>query len=439
MKHKMLKAVSDFSLIENGDRVVVALSGGADSVALLNALNSEKELYNITIYACHLNHNIRGEEAKRDEDFVRALCEKLDIELFVKSVDIPALSAEKKQGMELCGREARYEFFEELSRKLSAKVATAHTASDNAETVLYNLARGSSLNGLCGIKAKRDYIIRPLILATREDIERYCKENALSFVTDSTNLSDDYTRNNIRHNAIPVLKSINSELESTVTRMCCSLSEIQDYLNKISIIELNKSKTDYGYDCKSFLQLDKAVLKNALMLLAKECGAQLSARLLELVIEAMKNGGSVDLGENKRAICKQGYLRIVDVLKDSDEFSEVCFLTCGCAEYISKEELKNVNKNLLNNCINCDIITDSTVLRTRRDGDSFTLKNRDVTKSLKKLLNELKIPAEKRSSLKLIANGSTVLWIEGVGTSKQGSVNEHSSGAYRITGGYYDK
>lgn len=438
MKHKMLKAVSDFSLIESGDRVVVALSGGADSVALLNILNSEKELYNITLYACHLNHNIRGEEAKRDEDFVRALCEKLNIELFVKSVDVPVLSAEKKQSLELCGREVRYEFFEELSKKFSAKVATAHTASDNAETVLFNLTRGSSLNGLCGIKAKRDYIIRPLILATRDDIERYCEENSLSFVTDSTNLSDDYTRNNIRHNAVPALKSVNSELEAMVTRMCSSLSDIQDYLNKISLEEINKSKTDYGYDCKKLLQLDKAVLKNAVVLIAKESNAQVSFRLVELITDAMVNGGSVDLGESKRVVCKQGFLRIVDVHKDSDDFSEIQFLTCGCVRFVSKKELKNINKNLLNNCINCDIITDSTVLRTRRDGDSFTLKNRDVTKSLKKLLNELKIPAEKRSSLKLVAQGSTVLWLEGVGTSKQGSVNEHCSGAYLITGGYYD-
>ncbi len=435
MKHKMLKAVYDFSLIESGDSIVVALSGGADSVALLNALNSVKELYSITLYACHLNHNIRGEEAQRDEDFVRALCEELNIELFVKCVDVPVLSAEKKQSLELCGREARYEFFEELSKKLSAKVATAHTASDNAETVLYNLTRGSSLNGLCGIKAKRDYIIRPLIYATRDDVERYCEENSLSFVTDSTNLSDDYTRNNIRHNAVPALKSVNSELEATVTRMCSSLSDIQDYLNKISLEEINNSKTDTGYDCKKLLKLDKAVLKNSIVLIAKQSGVQLSFRLVELVADAMVNGGSVDLGESKRAVCKQGFLRIVDSQKDCDDFLEIPFLSSGCVKYISKEELKNINKNLLKNCVNCDIITDSTVLRTRRDGDSFTLKNRNVTKSLKKLLNELKIPAEKRSSLKLIANGSTVLWLEGVGTSKQGSVNEHSCGAYLITGG----
>ncbi|MBQ7133595.1 MAG: tRNA lysidine(34) synthetase TilS [Ruminococcus sp.] len=438
MKHKMLKAVSDFSLIESGDNIVVALSGGADSVALLNMLNSVKELYNITLYACHLNHNIRGEEAQRDEDFVRELCKKLDIELFVKSVDVPALSAKRKQSLELCGREVRYEFFEELSIKLSAKVATAHTASDNVETVLYNLTRGSSLNGLCGIKSKRDYIIRPLIYATRDDVERYCEINSLSFVTDSTNLSDDYTRNNIRHNAVVALKSVNAELEATVTRMCSSLSDIQNYLDKISLEEINKSKTEYGYDCKKLLQLDSAVLKNAVVLIAKNSGVQLSFRLVELIAEAMKNSGSVDLGEKKRAVCKQGFLRIVDIDAECEDFSETPFLSCGYAEYISNEELKNINKKLLNNCINCDIITDSTVLRTRRDGDTFTLKNRDVTKSLKKLLNELKIPAEKRSSLKLIANGSTVLWLEGVGASKQGSVNEHCSGAYLITGGYYD-
>ncbi len=434
MTDKMLRALTDFDMLHSGDSVVVALSGGADSVALLHALNSVKEKYNLTLYACHLNHMIRSTEADRDEQFVKNLCEKLGIELFVKCVDVVALAKEQKLSLELCGRNVRYDFFAELSHELCAKVATAHTASDNVETVLFNIARGTAITGLCGIRPVRDYIIRPLIFATRKDVEQYCKDNALEFVTDSTNLTDDYTRNNIRHNAVPVLSAVNPDLESAVARMCNSMTDIKEYIDKISLKEINNSKTEHGYSSKKLLSLDKAVLTNALFMIAKEHDADVTTRHIELMISAMKDGGCVDLTADKRAVCKQGVLRIVDT-DDDFAFDVVSLKDSTDFTYISQKEIKNINKKLLNNCISYDIITDDTEVRTRAEGDSFTLYGRDVTKTLKKLLNELKIPAEKRDTLKVVANGNTVLWVESIGTSKQGRVDAHSSGAYIYTGG----
>lgn len=434
MKLKVERAINSQHMLNSDDKVIVALSGGADSVALLYALNSLKEKYNITLYACHINHLIRGDEAQRDEDFVTALCENLGIELFVRRVDVPALAKEQKISLELCGRNVRYEFFEELSKKLCAKVATAHTASDNVETVLYNIARGTSLSGLCGIRPVRDYLIRPLFMCGREDVERYCEENSLSYVTDSTNLTDDYTRNNIRHNAVPPLKTVNKELESCVSRMCSSLTEIKNYLDNISFEEINNTKIEHGYDCEKLLSLDIAVLKNSISLIAKSEGVDLDYRHIELIIEALKSSSSVDLNAGKRAVCKQGVFRITDTHR-TDYFEPVLLKDCDFVEFISDKELKNINKKLLTNCINCDIITDGTVVRTRQEGDNFTLCDRGVTKSLKKLLNELKIPAEKRSSLLLVADGSTVLWLEGVGVSEQGRTYRHSTGAYIINRG----
>ncbi|MBQ8057887.1 MAG: tRNA lysidine(34) synthetase TilS [Ruminococcus sp.] len=439
MKRKLIDALGKYSMLNSGDKVVVALSGGADSVALMHFLNSQKEILGITLYACHLNHNIRGEEAQRDEQFVRDLCEKMGIELFVKSVDVVKIASERKESLELAGRNARYEFFKELSLKLSAKVATAHTASDNVETVLYNLTRGTAISGLTGIHPVREYIIRPLILCDREDVEDYCKNNHLQFVTDSTNLTDDYTRNNIRHNAVPVLKGVNPELTYAVSRMCDTMTDVKSYLDKISFKEINNCKTEFGYDAEKLLRLDKAVLSNVICTLCKNSGADISYRHVELIVEALKNSGCVDLGFSKRAVCKQGVFRIIDSSACGyEDIQEIPFLKSGVAKYISKEELKNINKKLLTNCVNCDIITHSTVFRTRKEGDTFTLCNRNVTKSLKKLFNELKIPAEKRSELKLVANGSNVLWIEGIGVSKQGKVYSNTEGAYLITGGNYD-
>lgn len=431
MRDKVLSCITDYSLISQNDSVIVALSGGADSVALLHILNSLREQYNLSLYACHVNHMIRGDEADSDEKFVTKLCDDLGIQLFVKKVDVPQISIKEKISLELCGRNVRYEYFEYLSQKLGAKVATAHTSSDNVETVLYNIARGTSLSGLCGIKPKRDYIIRPLISCTREDVERYCDDNGLSFVTDSTNLTDDYTRNNIRHNAVPVLNSINPQLCATVSRMCNSLTQIKDFFDKYSLEEINKCKSEYGYIAKKLLNLDSAVLSNALYLVCKQNSVDASARHIELITKTLSDCGSVDLGCGKRAVCKQGILRIID-LDVVDESFECRFKDYADVRFISYEELKNVNKNFLKNCISCDIITDDTIIRTKRQGDTFTSFERGVTKSVKKLFNELKIPQEKRSQILLVANGNTVLWLQGVGASKHARVHEHSSGAYVI-------
>ena len=167
MNSLIADAVKKYDMLKSGDRVIVALSGGADSVSLLDNLNDIKELYNLTIYAAHVNHLLRGAEAERDENFCKILCKKYDVELFIKKVDVRALAKQQKISEELCGRNVRYRFFAELSEKLNAKIATAHTMSDNAETLIYNIARGSGINGAGGISPVRGNIVRPLIEVTR--------------------------------------------------------------------------------------------------------------------------------------------------------------------------------------------------------------------------------------------------------------------------------
>ena len=234
MRNKVIKTIEKYNLINNGDNIIVALSGGADSVSLLYVLISLKEQYNLTVSAAHLNHQLRGEESVRDYNFVKNLCNSLDIKLFYKEVDINALSKETKESTELCGRNARYDFFQQLSNEHNAKIATAHTASDNLETVIYNIARGTSINGLKGIVPKRNYIIRPLINVNREDVENFCTENSISYVNDSTNFLDDYTRNKIRHNVIPVLKNINSNAETSATYLSEDAFEVTELFENMA-------------------------------------------------------------------------------------------------------------------------------------------------------------------------------------------------------------
>ncbi|MBQ9109096.1 MAG: tRNA lysidine(34) synthetase TilS, partial [Oscillospiraceae bacterium] len=203
MKANALKTIAEFHMLTQGDFVAVGVSGGADSVALLSLLCCLRGELDLTLVACHINHNLRGAEAKRDEDFVRRLCDRLGVECRVLSADVAALAREEGRSVEETARQVRYRFFAETAGK-RGKIATAHTAADNTETVLLNLARGSGLRGLCGIPPVRGNILRPLIGGTREQTEAWCCQNGLEWVEDSTNAADDYTRNRLRHHAVPV-------------------------------------------------------------------------------------------------------------------------------------------------------------------------------------------------------------------------------------------
>ncbi|MCL2087246.1 MAG: tRNA lysidine(34) synthetase TilS [Oscillospiraceae bacterium] len=229
--NKILQVVEQYSMVKHGDVVTVGLSGGADSVALLYSLIGLSGELGIDVRACHLNHNLRGEESERDERFVRELCDKLKTPLVVKSVDIKSLKR-KHQSIETAAREERYSFFQELSH---TKIATAHNADDNAETLLFNLSRGSALKGLCGIPPLRGNIIRPLIYCERAEIENYCAENDLDYVTDSSNFSDEFTRNRIRSRIVPLLKELNPNLLSGINRMTDTLRRDEEFISSLAV------------------------------------------------------------------------------------------------------------------------------------------------------------------------------------------------------------
>lgn len=428
MLNRVTATVEKYGLLEKGDSVIVALSGGADSTALLSVLTSLKEKYNLSVYAAHINHNIRGEEAKRDENFCKILCKKFNTELFVKSVDVPTLAKQQKISEELCGRNVRYAFFEELSQKLGAKVATAHTASDNAETLIFNIARGASVAGLAAIPPKRGNIIRPLIEFSREDIESYCETQRLEYVTDSTNLADDYTRNYIRHNIMPCLKKLNPSFERTALGLSESARESADFIKKCSENALNDCKCDFGYDCKKLLKLDKAVLKEILFILLKNnnYSSYPERKTILLLCEIIKNGGSVELSKQCTAVSKQGILRFV-CSENSADFKEIplknnmTFSYDGKTYTVSKITEKSTNQN---NLVAAKWLNENAVFRTRRAGDRFTYPDRTVTKPLRKVFNEQKIPSEIRDRLLLLAVSDTVLWCERLGVSLQGKADD---------------
>lgn len=239
-KEKILETITKYNLIQNGDKIIVGLSGGPDSISLINVLDEIRKDETIRlkfeIIAAHINHNIR-EEAKSDEDYVVKYCKEKNIEVYVLSIDINKKAKEEKKGLEETGRNARYEFFEEILIKTKAnKIATAHTANDNAETVLMNIIRGSGTSGLKGIRPiRKNKFIRPLIETTREKIEKYCEENKLNPRIDKTNFENDYTRNKTRNILIPTIKEqFNPNIIMTINRLSDIISEENEYLENIT-------------------------------------------------------------------------------------------------------------------------------------------------------------------------------------------------------------
>ena len=410
MTDAVVQTVARHDLLQNGDSVIVALSGGADSVALLHVLYSLKEQYNLKLYAAHLNHQLRGEEADRDEQFCKILCEKYNIPLYRKSVPVGALAAKRKISEELCGREERYRFFEALSGALHAKVATAHNADDNAETLLFHLARGSALQGAGGIPPKRGVFIRPLLGCTRAQIERYCDANGLDYVTDSTNLRDDYTRNKIRHQLTPLLRELNPRWEQAAARFCESAAQAADFLDAQAALLLQSAASDSGYAAKLLLDAHPAVRSAALTRLCRAEGIAPETRHLRLLEGILAHGGAVDLGK-ATAVCKQQYLRLAAKHQQKNNL-EIPF--DGDISFPYRDKLITARSD------NSDGELKNAVFRTRRGGERFSFAERRLTKPLRKALNEQKIPAEQRDNLLLLCMGDDVLWCEALGFSAKG-------------------
>ena len=415
MTDKARRDCARLGLLEKGDSVIAALSGGADSVALLHFLISLKEQYDLTIHAAHLNHGIRGEEAQRDENFCKILCEKYNVPFHLRRRDIPALARASGVSEELCGREERYAFFEELAEPLHAKIALAHTASDNAETLLFNLSRGASLGGAAAIPQRRGNIIRPLLSCTRAEIEAYCAANGLEYVTDSSNLSDDYTRNRIRHHVIPVLRELNPELESAMLRFSRDAAEVKAYLTRQAQRALEEARADYGCRADVLLRQDAAVLKTALSLLIRSHGLSPTHRRVELIMAVLQNGGAVELDRSHAIACDRNLLRMKTAVAES---VYLLFDKPLCFSYGGSDYVATADNSLLEN--------KTLIFRQRREKDVFSFQKRKITKPLGKALRELGVPSELRDRVLCLCEGSAVLWCEPLGWSEQGKIYQQT-------------
>lgn len=427
MINKVTETIYKYGMINKGDKVIVALSGGADSAVLLDVLLKLRDEYELTLYAAHINHNLRGEESLRDEDFVRNLCEKKNVELFVKSIDVNALCAESGESFELAGRKVRYAFFFELSERLSAKIATAHTLSDSLETALFNMARGTSLTGLCSIPYVRGRIIRPLLDVTRDEIECYAKENHVEFVNDSTNYDAEIcSRNKLRHKAIPALKEVNASAEQNFMKLRSQLKSTESFIRGQAEILLENAKGEYGYSCEVLLSAHEAVRDFAIRLIVEKAGVNAEYKHIDIIDGFLVSGGALELTKDVTALVSQGTIRLINKSNTQSfrkKLENNSFFFCSGKKYSVKEltEEEIVYKKLATFCIGCDKISHGAFFRTRESGDRFSLLKRNISKDLRKLQNELKIPSEQRDSMLLLTDDcNNVLWAEGIGVSALG-------------------
>ncbi len=287
LEEKVLKTIQKSNLIEEGDKIVLGVSGGPDSMCMLNALiniykncqkgpslvakNCQKGPSPVAIIVAHINHMIR-EEATDDENYVRAFCAEKNIDFYSKSIDIQKIANNSKIGVEEAGRNARYEFFDEVLRQTGAnKIAIAHNKNDKVETMIMNAMRGSGISGLKGIEAKRGKYIRPLIDCERSEIEEYCERYKLNPRIDKTNFENDYTRNKIRNIVIPYIKKeFNPNIIETLNRLSELVFEEEDYIDRqvekaYGDLVLEEDSNQIVLDLKKFNCQEK-VIKSRLVL-----------------------------------------------------------------------------------------------------------------------------------------------------------------------------
>ena len=442
MISKAFNIIEKYEMFKGVTKVLVGFSGGADSSALLHFLYffASDKGKKFSVEAVHVNHCLRGEEAVRDENFVRSFCEKFGIKLHIKRIDVKSIAKKNKVGLEEAGRAARYETFYSLINSESEKIATAHTLSDNCETFIFNLMRGAALKDLCGIPPTRDRIVRPLINVTREEIEKYCLDNGIDYIHDSTNFERDYTRNKIRLDVIPVLKKINPDFEKSVLRTVETISEDEKYLDKKSSEILESVRLKDGYDSKKIKKLPFCLKSRLAVKIIKESSEKLpEKKYVDLICKIMDNGGAVTLSNTIDLICKNDVLKICKKnekksvekvkweypLKDFNNLTEIetniIIKVIPFSEY-SNTDIK-INKK---NVFDLDKLPPNCFIRNRRSGDRFTFPFRKVTKSVKKLMNELKIAENLRHKTAMIACGNEVIWIDGVGTSAKYLIDENT-------------
>lgn len=397
IKRKFLVALDEFSL---SGGVLLALSGGADSVCMLDLFLECGFPYPVA--AAHFNHNLRGEEAKRDEDFCIELCKKRGVKLFLGSADVNALAMKSGKGVEEAARSARYAFLEKTVSENSelSYIATAHNRGDMCETMVLNLSRGTSIDGMCAIPKRRGNIIRPILDVSREEILAYNKARSLEFITDSTNLDEKYSRNRVRLNILPEIKKISAGYEENFARAAKLFRRDSDFLAteaEKKYAEVVKGGVLYTENAQN---IHSSILSRIVKRLYNYHGfVDLTESHIDALCDKIASGDdnfTLSL-HSSYALCERGKLTFVKELPSSHEF---CFdigigdgvtLPCGTVVTLSKEKTDGAYP------LKESALCGKLAIRSRKDGDTVTVFGK--THKIKRMISDKKLSAKEKSKL----------------------------------------
>ena len=431
-EEKVFVYIEKYRMIEAGSQAVAGVSGGADSVCLLFLLMEYQKRVPFSLRAAHVNHHVRGEEAVRDQEFTRRLCESLGVPLDLYDYDVPRMAETEHLSCEEAGREARRRAFYRTAcrweRPDQVRIALAHHENDQAETVLHNLVRGAGLAGLAGIRPVHrtgsGMYIRPLLCISREETENYLIQRGIPWVTDSTNEEEVYTRNKIRREILPALMQINSGAVKNIAAAAGRVLEAEDYLSELTQKAVEKYTAKEGSVWilsrdlfEEPMLLQKRVVKNVLEAAAGK-KKDLSSAHMEAVLELAKGrtGASASLIYGLRAQQVYGDIHITRGEQEKKDLLELEFR-------VFPYENQQIPEKTYTKWFDYDKIKRSLEVRHRLPGDYLTVNQTGGRKKLKDYFIDCKIPREVREDLTLLAEGSHVLWVVG------GRISEY----YKIT------
>ena len=429
-------------MLKNG--VLVGLSGGADSVFLLLFLirYRECEKTSFPIVAVHINHGIRGSEAERDQSFCKELCDMLGVDLLVREFDIPTIAKESKTGIEEAARQARYRAFSEIisSRNNVSTIAVAHNRSDNAETVIFNILRGSGARGGAGIRSVRDNIIRPLIRVSKESITSLLDSAGLPYVIDSTNLSSDYNRNYLRREIIPKLAKVTSNPEKMIARFADNIRCDDDFITDLANEFLSSRSVVKNKELKS---LHPALFIRVISSMASSASASISSSIARDIYNLLdKDNFSYSLIGNVNFICERGSCFIANATPETTDYCYSVDIGITTIDrfnsdfVLSSERLEKTYSNVYKISIQANlssaIISGSLYLRSKMDGD--TIFYGGMTHKLKKLFSDRKIPVNKRKLIPILCDDKGVVWVPGFGVRDDHVSKENKSELYALIG-----
>lgn len=446
VEQKVIKFIDTHSLIAQGDKVLIALSGGPDSVFALHFFNKFKKRFKIEIAAVHLNHKLRGNEADKDEKFCKDLCDKLNIEFISTQIDINKLKRESRKSIEEIARNERYKFFEYTSTKLHAdKIVTAHVQDDNTETVLLNLIKGSGIKGLSGIPIARGKIVRPLLCLNKEEILSYLRQAKYKYRKDKSNDENEYQRNIIRNKVIPIIVSeINPAINEAVFRASNNLRFLSAIIAKQTETYYNKfvEQTDYKHQIKLnlFREVETMFIDEVIKLsLEKFLGTNVATHDIEKIknlykyqvgkevkfknrISALRERDEIVLRETKKTDVKERKIKVGHSVQIKDKS-------------VTVEIVKN--SRFIMSQTGCEFVSievenPTFTLRPWKNGDKFKPLGMKNFKKVSDFLTDLKIPASQKQEQLVLTYRNQIIWVVGLRIDDRYKITSQTKRAIKL-------